>query len=141
MRIADLGARLERAQHDRLARRRTRLAEAARRLSPESLRAGLAGKTRRLEAARGRLAGAGRARIAAGRARLGNLSASLDALSPLRVLGRGYALAQQDGPDGAVVRDAARLRVGDTLYVRFAAGAARADVRDVERPDEEETDR
>jgi hypothetical protein len=33
------------------------------------------------------------------------------------------------------------LRVGDTLYVRFGDGAARAEVRELERPGEEETSR
>jgi exodeoxyribonuclease VII large subunit len=141
MRVADLSARLERAQRDRIARERSRLGESSRRLSPESLRAGLAGKARRLADARSRLAAGARARAARARSRLGRLSASLEALSPLGVLRRGYALAQEEGPRGTVVRDAAQLRVGDTLYVRFAAGAARAEVRELRRPGEEETER
>ncbi len=45
----------------------------------------------------------------------------LDALSPLRILDRGYALVQRDGQ---AVSDSATLRVGDTLEARFARGRA-----------------
>ena len=44
----------------------------------------------------------------------------LQALSPVRTLDRGYAVVT--GPDGAVVRDAGVLRIGDAIAVRLAAG-------------------
>jgi exodeoxyribonuclease VII large subunit len=50
----------------------------------------------------------------------------LDALSPLRVLDRGYALVQREGE---AVTDAAALRVGDVLDARFAKGRATLVVR------------
>lgn len=82
---------------------------------------------------------AGRARLAAadwrrpvweglGRAE-GRLIAEarhLAALSPVRTLERGYAVVT--GPDGGVVRDAARLRVGDSVSVRLASGRLGATV-------------
>jgi len=59
-------------------------------------------------------------------ARLAARAASLDALSPLAVLGRGFALARLD--DGTIVRDGGLLRGGDHLDLRFARGKARAEV-------------
>lgn len=44
-------------------------------------------------------------------------------MSPLRVLSRGYAVATK-GARGAVVTDAAALKEGDALHIRFAKGAA-----------------
>jgi exodeoxyribonuclease VII large subunit len=50
----------------------------------------------------------------------------LDALSPLAVLGRGYAIATR--PDGAVVTDAATVAAGDDLDVRLHRGRVRTRV-------------
>ena len=50
----------------------------------------------------------------------------LDALSPLRVLDRGYALVQRDG---RAVTDAALLKPGDLLEGRFAKGRATLTVK------------
>ena len=53
---------------------------------------------------------------------LRELAARLDAMSPLKVLGRGYAIATL--PDGRAVRDAAALSPGDALRLGFARGSA-----------------
>jgi exodeoxyribonuclease VII large subunit len=55
-----------------------------------------------------------------GRERLALAAASLDALSPLGVLHRGYAIAQDAA--GKLVRDAAVVNVGDEVRVRLAKG-------------------
>ena len=55
--------------------------------------------------------------------------ARLDALSPLRVLERGYALATRAGH---VVTDASALAPGDPIELRFARGRARGRITDVE---------
>lgn len=55
-----------------------------------------------------------------GRERLGLAAASLDALSPLGVLQRGYAIAQD--ASGKLVRDAASVNAGDEVTVRLARG-------------------
>ncbi len=51
-------------------------------------------------------------------------TARLDAMSPLKVLSRGYAFAQNDA--GAIVTDAAGLQPGDRLHLTLLHG--RADV-------------
>ena len=53
------------------------------------------------------------------RAQLGAQAARLDSLSPLAVLGRGYALVRRSA-DGAIVRRAQDVAVGDSLAVRLA---------------------
>jgi exodeoxyribonuclease VII large subunit len=65
-------------------------------------------------------------RLARGRLRAG--AARLDALSPLAVLQRGYAIARRSD-DGTVVREADRLREGDVLELVLAQGTATVQVR------------
>ena len=59
------------------------------------------------------------------RASLTSLVGRLDALSPLAVLGRGYAVARRGGE---VVHDGGALAVGDTLDLRLARGGAQVAV-------------
>ncbi len=73
----------------------------------------------RLDAQRGRLPLALKHRTAEQRGRLGRLSAGLDALSPLKVLGRGYAIARR-GED--VVSSIAQAEPGDKLKVLVSDG-------------------
>ena len=48
------------------------------------------------------------------------LAAKLDALSPLKVLGRGYAIAERDG---AALRRASEASAGDRINVRLSGGS------------------
>ncbi|MEE8104389.1 MAG: exodeoxyribonuclease VII large subunit [Planctomycetota bacterium] len=56
---------------------------------------------------------------------LETLAASLEALSPLKVLGRGYSVTQKEG---RVVTRAADLRAGDTIQTTLAEGSIRSTV-------------
>ena len=49
------------------------------------------------------------------------LAASLDALSPLKVLGRGYAMVQ--AADGTVLRTSRQAAAGDKIHVQLEQGA------------------
>lgn len=60
----------------------------------------------------------------------GAAAASLDALSPLKVLGRGYALAQQE--DGTVLRSAEQAEPGDKIHLRLAQGSLLCQVKERE---------
>lgn len=62
--------------------------------------------------------------------RLANAAVRLDAMSPLKVLGRGYAIALDDSQ--TAVRSAETLHPGDRLCVRFAAGSAQCEVQSVD---------
>ncbi len=57
---------------------------------------------------------------------LAKLASNLDHLSPLGVLAKGYAVVC--GPDGLAVRDASKLKLGDSLGLRFHKGRASAKV-------------
>ena len=54
------------------------------------------------------------------------LAASLDALSPLKVLGRGYAIPKRE--DGTVLRSARAARPGDRLALRLCDGEISCEV-------------
>ncbi len=60
------------------------------------------------------------------RARLGATAARTEALSPLAVLGRGYALCQDDR--GSLLRDADDTAVGATVRVQLARGRLHCEV-------------
>jgi exodeoxyribonuclease VII large subunit len=52
--------------------------------------------------------------------------ASLDALSPLSVLKRGYSISQKS--TGEIVRDAASVNVGEQLDIRLAKGSLKTEI-------------
>lgn len=64
------------------------------------------------------------------RARLNARIGQLDALSPLAILSRGYALARKM-PDGELIRDAAQLEESDRIHIRFGTGGAVAAVEKI----------
>lgn len=57
------------------------------------------------------------------------LTAKLDAMSPLKVLTRGYAMAQT--PGGEVVRSVTQVQCGDLINISFSDGKLLATVTDV----------
>src|SRR5215813_10695908 len=71
-----------------------------------------------------------RARLAGDRARLQQLSAKLDALSPLNILDRGYALVFD--AKGGLVKDASLLQPGQEVTGRVAKGSFVAEVKKTE---------
>ena len=101
----------------------------SRRLRQRDPRLWLAGSVHRARTIDARLAAAmaGAARPLA--ERLALLSARLDALSPLNVLTRGYAIVE--GPEG-ILRDAASASPGDAVNIRLAKGRLGARVERVE---------
>lgn len=96
-----------------------------------ALPARLTREEQKLTVLRQRLLTAGQGALHKRRLRFAQTVATLDAISPLRVLARGYAVATK-GKRGAVVTDAATLKAGDTLHIRFAKGAANCRVTDTE---------
>lgn len=77
-----------------------------------------------------RLAAAERNCVAGGNRRFAAAAAALDALSPLKVLARGYAVAQNG--EGTVLKSAADVAAGEHIRVRLAQGSLQCDVVDKE---------
>ena len=70
-------------------------------------------------------------RVESTRQQLGTISASLNALSPLAVLDRGYSLTKRID-DGNLVRDVDQVKVGDRISILFARGSLVSEVIEVD---------
>ena len=90
---------------------------------------GFSGKRHELALATTRLGHAGRGLLGDASSGLARDAAALDALSPLKVLARGYSIAY-DGA-GAVVTRAGSLKPGDAMRVRMADGDVYGTVTEV----------
>jgi exodeoxyribonuclease VII large subunit len=121
---------LERAERQLLERCHRRCESVAAAVRHYDARRRLAGIRQRLEAQVGNLAAATRTRLLESRGALDRRTASLEALSPVAILNRGYALVF-DAKD-RLVKDAARLKAGDELSARLARGRVRARVTGTE---------
>jgi exodeoxyribonuclease VII large subunit len=132
----ELAARLARAQRRDLARHRervTRLEKRLRRAAPSHRIQRECARTDRAELALRRAV----SRALAHRGeRLGSAVRALEAVSPLAVLGRGYALVQR-AADGRPVTEARQATPGEGLDVRLAKGRLEATV---DRADSGETE-
>jgi len=126
--------RFERAGGALVRGRRTALVALERRLGQLHPRARLAADRARLGPLAARLpAAVGRA-LAVRRRALAELSGRLDALSPLRVLERGYGLVRSE--DGRVITEARNLAKGDLVNVKLRRGGFAARVERSEDDDE-----
>jgi exodeoxyribonuclease VII large subunit len=123
--------RLEKAERQLLERCRRRAEQIAAAVRHYDARHGLAAARQRLAAHVADLASAVRTRLLEKRGALDRRVASLEALSPVAILNRGYALVF-DGK-GQLVKDATRLEAGDVVSARLARGLVRARVTATER--------
>lgn len=103
------------------------------RLQGNAPRIRLAERRARLEGLCARIETAMSRGLEAHRSRLHQRLAGLDALSPLAVLGRGYAIATRSS--GQVVRRASELLAGESLDLRFGEGRASVQVEDTSEDD------
>ena len=130
-RVDDLARRAETA----LLRRRERGHDAWRRLG-ERLEAfrwdrQIASHRERVGRHADRLQALLRAAVDARRGAFSRLAGKIESLSPLAVLGRGYALVWSD-KTGRLVRDPAEVALGDTLRLRVSGGELAARVTSIE---------
>jgi exodeoxyribonuclease VII large subunit len=109
---------------------RERLAWLLRRLELTHPRTRLAARAQRLDELEARLGRALRRELAQAAARLAAAARTLNAVSPLATLERGYAIVTR--ADGRVVRAAADVTPGDSVRARTAAGLFAATVTSVE---------
>jgi exodeoxyribonuclease VII large subunit len=126
---AELSHALARLMRAGLAARERRRQQIERQLTTFDLGRRLAGIRTRLVGAGGRLTGAVRRRQHRAEAQLGSVAGRLDTLSPLAVLGRGYAVAW-NADRTRVLRDAVTVVPGDTVRVTLSRGELECEVRD-----------
>ena len=125
-----LGRQLTRLMRFRVIDLRTRVQEQALSHAFDEVKARLRNARGRFDVASSACNGAMETTLQEARERLGLAAASLDALSPLAVLQRGYAIAQD--ASGKPVRDAASVNVGDEVRVRLSKGRLNTRVEAVE---------
>ena len=130
-RLDDLRHRLALVAHRGLRERSSKVAVLQARLQRRNPSIRLALARRRLEVASQSLSRLAHAALAARRTRLDRAAARLDALSPLAVLNRGYALIYLEGGTGArqLLRNATDAHPGQTIRARLADGSVTAEVR------------
>jgi exodeoxyribonuclease VII large subunit len=128
--VDDAAHRLETLMLRRAQAARRRADSVTRRLSPVRLGGRVSAAHARFVVLRAEHNAAMTARLEEGRARLQRAAASLDALSPLAVLQRGYALAEDER--GKLLRDAGSVKIGDHLSLRLAEGRVLCRVEEVE---------
>lgn len=129
-RLDDLGARLRTSSLSAVARRRTMLFQLQKRLVARHPKVVLEQTRGRLGTMHAGLVSAVRGRLCAERSRLSDYRAKLEALSPVAVLSRGYAIAT--GPDGSALRDARQVMAGDRVTLRLRKGRLLTDVCAIE---------
>lgn len=88
-------------------------------------------KAKNLELLKNRLAAAENQIIARSQREYIASVSKLDALSPMKVIGRGYAIAQKI--DGAVLRSVQAVQPGDALELTLSDGTLRAEITDIRR--------
>ena len=125
-RLDDLKNRLDRAERQILEQHRRRLEVAAAAVRHYDVRRMLAGIRRELDSRVAALAATARTLLLQRTGKLNQLAGQLEALSPLAILDRGYALVFDSS--GTLLKDAARVKAGDEISARLAKGTVVATV-------------
>jgi exodeoxyribonuclease VII large subunit len=123
--VARLAIRLAQAMDARLTPIRLRLDQSSGRLSAANLQATVVARRLLVGTLDDRLQAATRLAVEHARFHLSSAAGRLDAVSPLRVLERGYAVVFNQRNGRALV-DAADAEVGDDLDIRLSRGRLRA---------------
>ena len=128
--LQNYSARCSHAAAKKLETYRRRLSELQSRRVLQSPTGYIDLKRMEVDMLRARLQGAQENRAAASRRRYVHLAASLDALSPLKVLSRGYAVAENGA--GKIVRALSDAEVGEALRVSVSDGVLHCTVEEKE---------
>jgi exodeoxyribonuclease VII large subunit len=125
--VDDLAFRLSAAQANIFRQMHRRLDVAATRVRHHDLRSRFASEHRELNARVEKLVATLRATLMRRRSRLDRLGGQLQALSPISILERGYALVFDE--QGRLLKDARQVREGDTIRAQLALGQIDATVK------------
>ena len=120
-RLDALERRMDRTERARLDGLRDRLSALESKRALRDPMAFLADKRLLLDCTQKDLASLAERQVAQRRQRFAALCAALDAMSPLRVLARGYAVARTE--EGAVLRRADEVSAGETVHITLAEGS------------------
>jgi exodeoxyribonuclease VII large subunit len=129
--VDDLTNRLTHAQRNLLERNRRRFETLAGAVRHYDLRLVLGSVRKELEAKVAGMGAAARKFLLQRRARLERLTSQLEALSPVAILERGYALVFD--ADGKLLKDAEQVKTGDEIRARLARGEILGTVRQVRK--------
>jgi len=129
-RLDDLTFRLVADYRTLLHEQRRRLEIVSARVRHFDFRRSLAVNRGRLDSATETVVRAFRAYLAGHRSRVERFAAEINALSPVRILERGYALVFDSS--GALLKDAAQLAPGQEISARLARGSFTAQVKRTE---------
>ena len=125
--LDDLMYRLERSQRQMLEQQRRRWESAAAAVRHYDVRRMLTGIGKEIDARLAAIAAATRRLLLQRRSRLEQLSGQIEALSPLAILERGYALVFDSS--GRLLKDAAQVSPGDEILARLLRGIVTAVVK------------
>jgi exodeoxyribonuclease VII large subunit len=128
--LDDLSDRAETSLHRTLRNHHARLAQLETRLRRQNASLRLANDRHRFQTLQQRLRAARTLPLQQAHTRLNRATSQLEALSPLRVLERGYALIYDT--DGKLLRSAADAPTGTTVTAQLAKGRLRAKVTGTE---------
>ena len=128
--LRQLQVRMEQAQIQSFNRLRQRLDTLSKSRVMRQPDAYLQQQELHMEMLRQRLEHSGEVVLARNRQRFERTAAKLDALSPLKVLGRGYAMITRED---SVIRETAQLAPGDAITVSLSDGTAQCTVNTVQR--------
>ena len=129
-RVDDLTYRLEREERLTLEKLRRRWESFAAAVRHYDARRVLAAMRRELEVESAALVGGMRNLLLQHKVRAERMTTALEALSPLAILERGYALVFDDA--GQLVKEASQVKAGDEISARVARGEIRAVVNEAE---------
>jgi len=126
-RLDDLVNRLAHAQRDVFEKQRRRFEALSLAVRHYDVRRVLAGMKKDLDARTTGITSAVRNFLLERKVRLERMETALQALSPLAILERGYALVFD--ASGNVLRDGGRVKAGDEISARLAKGTVSATVK------------
>jgi exodeoxyribonuclease VII large subunit len=129
-RLDDVVNRLAHSQRDIFKTQRRRFETLAAAVRHYDARRMLAGIGRELDGHMAAMTAAARTILLQRRSKLDQLSGQLEALSPLAILERGYALVFD--ASGKLVKDAAQLGQGDEISATLARGTFTATIKNTE---------
>lgn len=122
-----LAQRLARAMQFTLSQQQRQLGQLGRRLASQDMARLHRAESERIERLQRRLASAMQRQLEARQARLHSAARALNAVSPLAVLGRGYAIAQDE--QGQIVRRAQDTQPGQRLKLKLGEGRLNVEVK------------